>query len=156
MEKFYIKNEIGKVQGILNYNSDNKEFTIDIDENIDLKTCPAFLYMAYKKDMKHIDEKLSMIFVKNRIVPEDRQNIDEILKAFNLDTYDPYEILKITKGKCCMDECYVEKEEAEAEAFRDTFTKMHNLVKDDIPWKNEEEMIKELAEDRRKRIEENK
>lgn len=38
-----------------------------------------------------------------------------------------------------------------AAQFRAAADRIHNLIKDDIPWASEEEMIEELARDRRER-----
>lgn len=111
MEKFFIKDKNKKLCGVLFYERENDKWSIDIEKNIDMSLCPALLYCAIKEKKYHLDNKLSKMWVENRVVPEDRQNINDLLKSVGLTHYDISDILKITKGKCCMDDCTVEYEE---------------------------------------------
>ena len=110
MEKFYIKDKNKNLCGILFYDKENKKWSIDIEKNIDMAICPALLYCAVKENKYHLDNELSKMWIENRVVPEDRQNINDILNIAGLAYYDICDILKITQGKCCMDDCTVECE----------------------------------------------
>ena len=47
------------------------------------------------------------IWVQQRIVPIDRQNIGEILRDNHLKEYDEYELLTLAMGRCAQDDYYL-------------------------------------------------
>lgn len=49
----------------------------------------------------------SKIWVQQRIVPIDRQNIGEILRDNHLKEYDEYELLMLAMGRCAQDDYYL-------------------------------------------------
>lgn len=49
----------------------------------------------------------SKIWVEQRIVPPDRQNIGEILRDNHLKEYDEYALLMLAMGRCAQDDYYL-------------------------------------------------
>lgn len=47
-------------------------------------------------------------FLEDRCFPRERDHCKEILKSLGLDYYDPYEIVKKTKGMTGEDDCWLE------------------------------------------------
>lgn len=45
--------------------------------------------------------------MQQRIVPPDRQNLGQILKENNLESYNEFELLTMAKGRCSQDNYYI-------------------------------------------------
>ena len=45
--------------------------------------------------------------MQQRIIPSDRQNLGQILKANGLDEYDEFKLLMLSNGRCAQDNCYL-------------------------------------------------
>ena len=56
-----------------------------------------------------MDSFWSGLWVQQRIVPQDRQNIGQVLKENGLKEYDEFQLLMLTKGRCAQDDCYLEE-----------------------------------------------
>lgn len=54
------------------------------------------------------------LFITQRIVPSDRQNIGMILKENGLEEYDEARLFILADGKCAQDECYISAVSKEA------------------------------------------
>jgi ABC-type ATPase with predicted acetyltransferase domain len=91
----------------LYYDPGKKLFNLVIDKAADVKQMPASLWVyasSGKYDLSHAD---SLDWVKDRIIPEGRQNIQSILRNAKMDEYDEFKMLRYTKGKCVQDDLYV-------------------------------------------------
>ena len=85
------------------YFENDKRFYVEWDDGIDLDILPMPFDALAKKGYKYIDSYWSKIWVQQRIVPSNRQNITQILLNNNMDSYDEFELLIIDKGRCCHD-----------------------------------------------------
>ena len=47
------------------------------------------------------------MWVQQRIIPSDRQNLGQILKVNVLDEYDEFKLLMLSNGRCTQDNCYL-------------------------------------------------
>ena len=54
-----------------------------------------------------LDKIWDMIWVRQRIIPSDRQNLGQILKDNGLTEYDEYNMLMLTMGRCPQDDYYL-------------------------------------------------
>ena len=89
--------------GILLYYEKSKTFIIELSEDLDEWTAPL-LFSGYVKQRKYtISRDISLLWVRERIVPVTRQNIDSILNTHHLKEYDEMKILEIANGKCAQD-----------------------------------------------------
>lgn len=93
--------------GYLFYYPNKKKFFIELLEDANEDNTPFMLYSFVQKGIKTINSKYSKLWVQQRIVPIDRQNIAYILKENGLKEYDEYELLMLTKGVCAQDEYYL-------------------------------------------------
>ena len=91
------------------YFENDKRFYVEWDDGIDLDILPMPFDALAKKGQKYIDSYWSKIWVQQRIVPSNRQNITQILLNNNMDSYDEFELLIVDKGRCCHDELYLEE-----------------------------------------------
>lgn len=91
------------------YDEQNEKFSIKIAESSDFSRLPLILGFLFEKGYTEIDDYWSRRFVKERIVPSERQNIGEILKKNGLTEYKEIDMLRLSKGSCCQDDFYLEE-----------------------------------------------
>lgn len=110
MKIYSIKNDYIKEDlGYLLYYEKEKEFYIEINDKLNTNNLPfIFEYFINRKEYT-INSYWSYIWVKERIVPKERQNIVEILRENNLEEYDEFKLLIISKGRCAQDDDYIEE-----------------------------------------------
>lgn len=95
------------------YYEKDKKFYIELPDTADYWETPLLLSSFLKRGKKTIDSYWSRIWVQQRIVPTDRQNLGQILKANGLEEYDEFKLLMLAKGRCAQDSFYLEKVEEE-------------------------------------------
>ncbi len=100
-----IKNK--KDLAYLIYYEKEKVFYIEIPEDADEWEIPLLLSSYLKKGSKTVNAYHSKMWVQQRIVPPDRQNLGQILKENGLEAYDEFELLKLSKGRCVQDDYYI-------------------------------------------------
>lgn len=84
-------------------------FYIEICEDARFDNLPMMLALFLKEGVYSIDSYWSKNWVCSRIVPPDRQNLGQILKANNMECYDEYSLLIKSKGMCSHDDFCVEE-----------------------------------------------
>lgn len=89
------------------YEEKTKNFRIEIPFDGDEWTTPLLLSSFVKKGIYTVDAYWSKVWVQQRIVPIDRQNIAQILKDNGLTEYDEYQLLILANGRCCQDDYYL-------------------------------------------------
>ena len=97
------------VLGYLVYYETSKKFYIELKQDIQENELPILLNTFVSQGHYTINSYWSFLWVNNRIVPSDRQNIASILKAYKLDSYDEFKLLITNKGRCEQDSCYLEE-----------------------------------------------
>lgn len=68
---------------------------------------PAMIHRFMTKGRMELDHELSLLWVKDRIIPKDRQNIADILRTNNLKTYREIDMLELCMGRCTLDDMYL-------------------------------------------------
>ena len=95
--------------GSLLYYEKEKTFICELMDDLDEWTAP-FLFSGFvRKGIYTIPRDESLNWVKSRIIPPSRQNIDLILKNHKLKEYDEGIFLEISGGKCSQDSMYVKQ-----------------------------------------------
>ncbi|MCD8008182.1 MAG: DUF2442 domain-containing protein [Clostridiales bacterium] len=84
-------------------------FYIEIPKGVSSWELPLILSSFAEKGISTVDSHWSLVWVQNRIVPPERQNIGEILKLNGLDEYDEFKLLKLCRGRCAQDDCYLKE-----------------------------------------------
>jgi len=94
--------------GILGYNHATKEFIVFLRTDKDEWQFPILLDDTIRVHHTHvIPPEYAKLWVENRIVPPERQNIDVILRNIGILEYDEFEVLHYGRGKCCQDKMYL-------------------------------------------------
>ena len=68
---------------------------------------PLILSSCLKQGRKNNWCILGKVWVQQRIIPSDRQNLGRILKDNGLDSYDEFKLLTMTDGRCSQDYYYI-------------------------------------------------
>ena len=82
-------------------------FHIEISEDVDEWDAPLILSSFVKRGVRALDPYWSRVWVEQRIVPRDRQNLGMILKENGLKEYDVHRLLVLADGRCAQDECFI-------------------------------------------------
>ena len=112
MRIFAIKDETMQqdmILGYLVYHEPSKSFYIELPDGADSWDLPLLLSSLADRGEYSIDSTWSRRFVQRRIVPQDRQNIGQILRDNGLKEYDEFSLLMLTMGRCEQDDCYLEE-----------------------------------------------
>lgn len=111
MKIFAIKDESddsGNALAWLIYYEKEKRFYIELPDDADPWETPLILSSVLKRGERTANAYWSELWVRQRIVPPDRQNLGCILKDNNLESYDEFDLLMLAKGRCSQDNYYLE------------------------------------------------
>ncbi len=89
------------------YYETEKLFFIELPDEADEWETPLLLSSFAKKGERTVNSYWSKLWVQQRIVPTDRQNIGQILKDNGLKEYDEFELLMLSMGRCAQDSYYL-------------------------------------------------
>ena len=95
--------------GWLIYYERAKAFYIELPEDADPWKTPLLLSSFVKRGQFSVSSYWSRMWVQQRIIPQDRQNIGQVLKENGLTEYDEFQLLLLTMGRCAQDDCYLEE-----------------------------------------------
>jgi hypothetical protein len=112
MRVFAIKDEnlpLDRILGYLIYYERPKTFYIELPDDADPWETPLLLSSFAKRGEYSVGSYWSRIWVQQRIVPQDRQNIGQVLKENGLREYDEFQLLMQSMGRCAQDDCYLEE-----------------------------------------------
>ena len=101
--------ETKKDLAYLFYYEAEKAFYIELPKNADPWETPLLLSSFLKKGEYTVNSYWSKVWVQQRIVPPDRQNINQILRDNGLKEYDEFQLLMLVAGRCEQDEYYLEE-----------------------------------------------
>lgn len=121
-----------RVVGYLFYYERDRRFYAELPEGLDEWEVPAMFYGHAKRGERFVDAEWTMKWVRQRIIPADRQNIGSILKIHGLKTYDEYRLLCLSEGHCAQDECYIVRTE-EAALPEEIRQRLLRKVRDVLP-----------------------
>lgn len=96
-----------KALAYLLYYEIDKRFYIELPENADPWETPLMLSSFAQKGERTVNSYWSRIWVQQRIIPTDRQNISQILRDNGLKSYDEYALLMLSNGRCEQDDYYL-------------------------------------------------
>ncbi len=114
MRRFFIKEDNclsaeQKEYAVLSYDEEKDLYHISIPLSVDPDNLPAIPGILARKGIREIDDKWARRFVKERVVPPDRQNIGMVLRELGMGYYSEFPLLVYTSGRCAMDEFFIEE-----------------------------------------------
>lgn len=110
MKIFAIRDETDESRkdlAYLLYYENDKRFYIELPEDADPWETPPLLASFAQKGERTVNSYWSRLWVQQRIVPSDRQNIAQILRDNKLKAYDEYRLLTLCSGRCEQDDYYL-------------------------------------------------
>lgn len=110
MKIFAIRDEESTVQkdlAYLFYYEKARRFYIELPEDADEWDTPLLLSSFLKRGERTVNAYWSKLWVEQRIVPADRQNLGQILKENQLSDYDEFSLLMLSEGRCAQDSYYL-------------------------------------------------
>ena len=110
MKIFAIRDESASEQkdlAYLFYYEHEKKVYIELPQGVDPWEMPLLLDSFVKQNETSVNSYWSKMWVQQRIIPAERQNIVEILRDNHLEEYDEYELLMLAMGRCAQDEYYL-------------------------------------------------
>ncbi|WP_036608838.1 hypothetical protein [Oribacterium sp. P6A1] len=113
MKRYRIANKRSKNKSVatLLYDEDKQEFKIEIPKEQDERKLPMLLRASVSKGEYVMNPKFSLLWVRNRLVPSERQNIGQFLKSYGLNNYREDLILEKTEGRSIQDDFVVIREQ---------------------------------------------
>ena len=93
--------------GYLLYYERAKAFIIELNEELDEWEAPLLFQGLVNKGIYTVPADISLMWVRERIIPSGRQNIGMILKNHKLREYSEMAFLALNNGRCIQDECYI-------------------------------------------------
>ena len=91
------------------YYDRSRSFAIEISPDVAEHELPIFFAGFASKGIMSIDQEWSKRWVKERVVPEDRQNLGSILKDNGIKDYDLIKLLVKAGGRSSQDDCAIVK-----------------------------------------------
>lgn len=111
MKIFAIRDDYNNLKDLayLIYYEKEKRFYIELPEACDEWEVPMPLAHFVRNGEITVNSYWSEVWVQQRIIPTDRQNLEQILKDNGLKQYDEFELLKLGHGRCAQDDYYIEQ-----------------------------------------------
>ena len=81
-----------------------RRFYTEITDDAGEWDVPFYFATLVKKGKRTVGPRNSRAWVRQRIVPQDRQNIGQILRDNNLKVYDEFRLLMLSDGRCAQDD----------------------------------------------------
>lgn len=135
MKIFAVRDEEASVQkdlAYLIYYEQEKRFYIELPTDADEWETPLLLSSFVKLGEKTVNAYWSKIWVQQRIVPTDRQNLGQVLKENGLAEYDEFSLLMLAEGRCAQDSYYLAPISRE-ELPEDFLQRYEEKVEDVVP-----------------------
>ncbi len=98
--------------GTLLYYDKEKTFIIELREDLDEWSAPLLFSGLVKKKIFTVPRDISLMWVRERIIPSGRQNINSILRNHRLKEYDEMKFLELSGGRCAQDDISIRRIEA--------------------------------------------
>ena len=95
--------------GYLFYYEKAESFIIELCEDLDEWDAPLLFQGLVRKDIYTVSRDISLMWVKERVIPSGRQNIGSILKNHKMKRYSEMAFLNLSKGRSSQDNCYIEE-----------------------------------------------
>ncbi len=103
------------------YYEKQKTFYIEVPEGRTQWEVPLLISSFVKRGEYTISAYYSKLWVQQRIIPADRQNLGLILKENGMEEYDEYSLLMVGEGRCAQDDYYLKLITGEVEELWERF-----------------------------------
>lgn len=122
------------------YYESEKCFYVELPEDADKWETPLLLSSFAERGIRTVGAYYSMLWVRQRVIPPDRQNLGQILKENGLEEYDEHALLALAGGRCAQDSYYL-TEIREDELPKSFAYRYRKRIEDVIPKENGELLV---------------
>lgn len=138
IDKYILMNADTPV-GELIYDTNTKKFSFEkYDTIVNKGNIPLGMYSYKNWNLEYKPTHEDIVFwLSDRVVPKERQNIDEILRAMGLNDYDMWELCRRTRAMCMEDYFWLSKGEKYEDVHIRYLSKHGRLEETPIPFKAE-------------------
>jgi len=98
LAKYLITDNAGLDYGLLIYDVGTKVWHIEINPARTWDDTPLSLAIYIRNGIYSLDEKQSLSWVRERLLPPNRQNIHHILREMGISEYDEFAFIRKTRG----------------------------------------------------------
>ncbi|MCR4762909.1 MAG: hypothetical protein K5696_05205 [Lachnospiraceae bacterium] len=110
MRIFEIYNDdIQKDIGTLLFFEKEKSFIVELRNDIDTWDATVFFHSFVDKGIFTLPRDISLAWVRERVIPDSRQNIGDILRNSRLREYDEMKLLELSEGRCSQDHVHIRR-----------------------------------------------
>lgn len=127
----------GSAIGYLFYYEKAESFIIELCEDLDEWDAPLLFQGLVRKDIYTVSRDISLMWVKERVIPSGRQNIGSILKNHRMKKYSEMTLLSLSKGRSSQDNCYIE-EISETEIPENIKDRMRKTLRECFPTEDKQ------------------
>ena len=107
LAKYLITDNDGIDYGLLTYDPEAKVWNIKINTARTWDDTPLSLAIYIRNGIYSLDEKQSLSWVRERLLPPNRQNIHHILREMDIPEYDEFAFIRKTRGVSPNDEMFL-------------------------------------------------
>ena len=102
-----IEGENKTIIGCLLYYEKSGDYVVELLDGIDEWTAPLLFDKYVRAGEYTIPRKAGKLWVEERVIPSDRQNIGSILRNHKMSSYNVQKLLDVSKGRCAQDSMYL-------------------------------------------------
>ncbi len=109
LRRFRIVNGSSDKYAVLEYDTETEEYTLHIPKDVPATALPAIPAAMQSLGMVDVGHEKTLIFVRERVVPPDRQNIGTIMREIGMKYYDEFPLLMWNMGRSARDDFWLEE-----------------------------------------------
>jgi hypothetical protein len=107
LRQYLITDDAGTDYGTLVYELDTRTWKLDINPERTWDDAPLSLAIYIKQGIYSLDTKQSLAWVRDRLLPPSRHNINSILRELDIPEYDEAAFIEKTRGVSANDYLYL-------------------------------------------------
>ncbi|MDR2108449.1 MAG: hypothetical protein LBP28_03185 [Coriobacteriales bacterium] len=105
--RYLITDDTGTDYGTLTYQPDSKAWQLEINPARTWDDTPLSLAIYIRQGRYSLDARQSLAWVRDRLLPPNRQNINQILRELKIPEYDEAALIEKTGGVSANDYLYL-------------------------------------------------
>lgn len=95
--------------GTLLFYEKERTFIVELRNDIDKWDSTIFFHGFIDKGILTLPRAASLAWVRERVIPNSRQNINDILRNSHLREYDEMKLLELSQGRCAQDNVHIRR-----------------------------------------------
>lgn len=94
----------------MTYDWNSDKWHISVFPGVEVESLPVILMISMQQGNSELDDSVCRLFIRDRVIPANRQNIGDILRKMNVPCYNEAYIFKYIP-RSCMDDYLVDFQE---------------------------------------------